>query len=68
MLFESLHGYALFGAHHVNNVERNYRAIEEYINRFGEVFDLIAYHPLESANEALIYLTQRSTVCFSMRL
>lgn len=50
MLFESSLGYALFWAHYVYDVERNYKAIEMYINSFDKVFERIAYHPFGSAN------------------
>ncbi|KAL6586524.1 rRNA tRNA 2'-O-methyltransferase fibrillarin-like protein 1-like [Orobanche minor] len=56
MLFESACGYALFRAHDVYKVERNYIAIEEYINRFDEFFEFIACYTFESTNEALMHL------------
>lgn len=55
MLFESSCGYALFRAQEPFKVERNYIAIEKYINR-GDVFELIAYQPFESADDALVHL------------
>lgn len=56
MLFESSCGYALFQAVDVYQVERNYIAIEDYVNRFDEFYKLIACHPFESADDALVYL------------
>ncbi|GAU14997.1 hypothetical protein TSUD_47920 [Trifolium subterraneum] len=57
MLFESSCGYLVFRAHDVYNVERNYIAIEEYIKKFDEFFQLVACHPFVSDDEALKYLT-----------
>ncbi|KAL6552900.1 hypothetical protein OROHE_008264 [Orobanche hederae] len=56
MLFESSCGYALFRARDMYKVERNFIAIEEYINRFDEFFEFIACHTFESTNEALMHL------------
>ncbi|KAK1358154.1 NOP5NT domain-containing protein [Heracleum sosnowskyi] len=60
ILFDSSCGYALFRAHKVYSVERNYIAIEEYINRFDEFYEFRACHPFESANDALSYLNSVS--------
>ncbi|XP_074324641.1 uncharacterized protein LOC141661518 isoform X2 [Apium graveolens] len=60
MLFHSSLGYALFRAHKVYDFERSYIAIEEYVSRFAEVFELIAYHPFGSDDEAQMY---RNAAC-----
>ncbi|KAL6542746.1 snoRNP complex protein nop56 [Orobanche hederae] len=65
MLFETSCGYALFQAHGMFKVERNYVAIEKYISRCDEVFELIAYQPFESADDALVHL---NAVCNGMFL
>ncbi|KAL6544895.1 hypothetical protein OROMI_023757 [Orobanche minor] len=46
-------------------VERNYIAIEKYMSRCDEVFELIAYQPFESADDALVHL---NAVCNGMFL
>ncbi|KAK1364765.1 Mediator of RNA polymerase II transcription subunit 36a-like protein [Heracleum sosnowskyi] len=56
MLFETSCGYALFQVHGMFKVERNYMAIEKFINPGDEVFKLIAYQPFESADDALVHL------------
>lgn len=37
-------------------VDRNYMAIEKYINDFDKFYELIVYQPFESINEALVQL------------
>ncbi|KAL6583170.1 hypothetical protein OROMI_005248 [Orobanche minor] len=53
LLFEFASGYALFHACDVDEVESNFESAEKYINRFDEVFKLKAFHPFESAADAL---------------
>lgn len=63
MLFESSCGYALLRARDMFIVERNYIAIEKYINRCDEFFELIAYQPYKSADDALVHL---NAICTGM--
>ncbi|KAL6536200.1 hypothetical protein OROGR_012772 [Orobanche gracilis] len=53
LLFEFASGYALFHACDVDEVESDFESAEKYINRFDEVFKLKAFHPFESAADAL---------------
>ncbi|GAB2269706.1 snoRNP complex protein nop56 [Dionaea muscipula] len=56
LLFESSSGYALFLAHGIDEIGQNTDAVRNSVadlNRFGKVVKLTAFHPFESALDAL---------------
>ncbi|CAM8981830.1 unnamed protein product [Rhodiola kirilowii] len=56
LLFEAASGYALFNAHGLDQIGQNTEAVRSSVldlNRFGEVVQLTAFHPYESALGAL---------------
>ena len=56
LLYESASGYALFHAHGLDEIGQNIEAVRNSIadlNRFGKVVQLTAFHPFESALDAL---------------
>ena len=56
LLYESASGYALLHAHGLDEIGQNTEAVRNSItdlNRFGKVVQLTAFHPFESALDAL---------------
>lgn len=56
LLYESASGYALFHAHGLDEIGQNTEAVRSSVsdlNRFGKVVKLAAFHPFESALDAL---------------
>ncbi|KAG6619044.1 hypothetical protein I3842_Q110700 [Carya illinoinensis] len=56
LLYESASGYALFLAHGLDEIGQNTEAVRNSVsdlNRFGKVVQLTAFHPFESALDAL---------------
>lgn len=56
LLYESASGYALFLAHGLDEIGQNTEAVRNSVsdlNRFGKVVQLAAFHPFESALDAL---------------
>lgn len=56
LLYESASGYALFLAHGLDEIGQNTEAVRSSVsdlNRFGKVVKLAAFHPFESALDAL---------------
>jgi nucleolar protein 56 len=56
LLHESASGYALLHAHGLDEIGQNTEAVANSItdlNRFGKVVQLTAFHPFESALDAL---------------
>ncbi|EXB94318.1 hypothetical protein L484_002679 [Morus notabilis] len=56
LLYESASGYALFNAHGLDEIGQNTEAVRNSVadlNRFGKVVQLTAFHPFESALDAL---------------
>lgn len=56
LLYESSSGYALFNAHGIDEIGQNTEAVRSSVsdlNRFGKVVKLTAFHPFESALDAL---------------
>ncbi|GMN56790.1 hypothetical protein TIFTF001_025910 [Ficus carica] len=56
LLYESASGYALFHAHGLDEIGQNTDAVRNSVsdlNRFGKVVQLTAFHPYESALDAL---------------
>ncbi|KAL5543977.1 hypothetical protein UlMin_007761 [Ulmus minor] len=56
LLYESASGYALFNAHGIDEIGQNTEAVRTSVsdlNRFGKVVQLTAFHPFESALDAL---------------
>ncbi|XP_010250780.1 PREDICTED: nucleolar protein 56-like [Nelumbo nucifera] len=56
ILYESSSGYALFLAHGIDEIGQNTEAVRNSVldlNRFGKVVKLVAFHPFESALDAL---------------
>ncbi|CAM8977780.1 unnamed protein product [Rhodiola kirilowii] len=56
LLYESASGYALFNAHGLDEIGQNTEAVRSSVldlNRFGKVVQLTAFHPFESALDAL---------------
>ncbi|PON77350.1 Nop domain containing protein [Parasponia andersonii] len=56
LLFESSSGYGLFHAHGLDEIGQNTEAVRNSVtdlNRFGKVVQLTAFHPFESALDAL---------------
>ncbi|KAL9261593.1 Nucleolar protein 56-like protein [Drosera capensis] len=56
LLYESASGYALFIAHGIDEIGQNTEAVRssvEDLSRFGKVVKLNAFHPFESALDAL---------------
>ncbi|KAK9278100.1 hypothetical protein L1049_027658 [Liquidambar formosana] len=56
LLFESASGHSLFLAHGLDEIGQNTEAVRSSVsdlNRFGKVVKLVAFHPFESALDAL---------------
>ncbi|CAI0548167.1 unnamed protein product [Linum tenue] len=56
MLYEAASGYSLFLAHGLDEIGQNTEAVRGSVsdmNRFGKVVQLVAFHPFESALDAL---------------
>ncbi|XP_059443156.1 nucleolar protein 56-like [Corylus avellana] len=56
LLYESASGYGLFLAHGLDEIGQNTEAVRNSVsdlNRFGKVVQLTAFHPFESALDAL---------------
>uniref|UniRef100_A0A7N0UZ57 Nucleolar protein 56 n=1 Tax=Kalanchoe fedtschenkoi TaxID=63787 RepID=A0A7N0UZ57_KALFE len=56
LLYEAASGYALFLAHGLDEIGQNTEAVRSSVldlNRFGKVVQLSAFHPFESALDAL---------------
>ncbi|XP_043723745.1 nucleolar protein 56-like [Telopea speciosissima] len=56
LLYESASGYALFLAHGIDEIGQNTEAVRSSVldlNRFGKVVKLAAFHPFDSALDAL---------------
>lgn len=56
LLYESASGYALFNAHGIDEIGQNTEEVRNSVsdlNRFGKVVQLTAFHPYESALDAL---------------
>ena len=56
LLYESASGYSLFLAHGLDEIGQNTEAVRNSVsdlNRFGKVVKLAAFHPFESALDAL---------------
>lgn len=56
LLYETASGYSLFLAHGLDQIGQNTEAVRSSIsdmNRFGKVVQLTAFHPFESALDAL---------------
>ncbi|GLU12734.1 hypothetical protein SLE2022_293930 [Rubroshorea leprosula] len=56
LLYESASGYALFQAYGLDEIGQNTEAVRNSVsdlNRFGKVVQLTAFHPFESALDAL---------------
>ncbi|XP_042502552.1 nucleolar protein 56-like [Macadamia integrifolia] len=56
LLYESASGYALFLAHGIDEIGQNTEAVRSSVldlNRFGKVVKLTAFHPFDSALDAL---------------
>ncbi|XP_015868587.2 nucleolar protein 56 [Ziziphus jujuba] len=56
LLYESASGYSLFLAHGIDEIGQNTEAVRNSVsdlNRFGKVVQLTAFHPFESALDAL---------------
>ncbi|KAJ4961642.1 hypothetical protein NE237_021552 [Protea cynaroides] len=56
LLYESASGYALFLAHGIDEIGQNTEAVRSSVldlNRFGKVVKLVAFHPFDSALDAL---------------
>ncbi|XP_010534767.1 PREDICTED: nucleolar protein 56 [Tarenaya hassleriana] len=56
LLYEASSGYALFEAHGLDEIGQNTEAVRSSVsdlNRFGRVVKLTAFHPFESALDAL---------------
>jgi nucleolar protein 56 len=56
LLYESASGYGLFLAHGLDEIGQNTEAVRNSLsdlNRFGKVVQLTAFHPFESALDAL---------------
>lgn len=56
LLYEAASGYSLFLAHGIDEIGQNTDAVRSSVsdlNRFGKVVQLTAFHPFESALDAL---------------
>ncbi|KAL8144997.1 hypothetical protein AgCh_003278 [Apium graveolens] len=54
LLFEFVSGYALFVAHDIYDVDmKKFEAVEEYLNRTDQIFELKSFLPFSSDDEAL---------------
>lgn len=56
LLYESSSGYGLFEAHGLDEIGQNTEAVRSSVSdlsRFGRVVQLTAFHPFESALDAL---------------
>lgn len=56
ILYEAASGYSLFQAHGIDEIGQNTEALRNSVsdlNRFGKVVKLAAFHPYDSAHDAL---------------